>query len=175
MISRATRLSKRRPVARRGFFAALRSQHGIIDLGSILVGVVVTAIVTGAAAASVMVIVPWSEDNAASSAISIVRNAEAGTSARTGQYATMSDLISQGRILRQPSLTAVVGQAGSCYVIASLSSSGTVFYATSRDSSIVSNKSGPVDTSWCAPAPIFSTDASSLGRLASSTRGGAHA
>ena len=59
-----------------GIMAALRSPSGVIDLASIMVGVLVIGIIGGVIAATVFAVIPWSQDEAAKGALDSVRTAE---------------------------------------------------------------------------------------------------
>lgn len=150
------RLSARRTRLRRSFdnlCAALRSEHGVVDLASIMVGVIVTGIMVGAATVSVFVVVPYAQDRSAQSGLDSVRASEMSASARTGKYLSMASMVEQGQAITSLTLKAGVGLNGGCFVASSKSATGTTFYTTSQDESVLSNRAGAVDTSWCVTLP----------------------
>jgi hypothetical protein len=134
--------------------AVLTNQAGVIDLGSIMTGVIVLGILTSAAAAAVMGIVPYSQDEFAKNSLKSVRSAEVSASMRDGKYKDYRQLVDQGHLGENNAFTIGLGDSGSCYVASARSDSGATFYVTSAGSGILNNKAGPVDTSWCTTLPV---------------------
>jgi len=67
-------------------FRSFRNPRGAIDLASIMVGVLVSGIVGSAIAATVTVVVSWSQDEAAKQALDAVNTAESTVLVLGGQY-----------------------------------------------------------------------------------------
>ncbi|WP_139195044.1 hypothetical protein [Curtobacterium sp. MCBA15_001] len=151
LLSRAKRTASARSL--RSTFV---SENGAIDLASIMVGIIVIGLIGGVIAATVFAVIPWAQDNAAKASLASVVTAEnvysglaaspdadnsaslvgASVSTRTvaqaesgKNFATYDQLLDQG-LIGKPSqyLGAATGQDGSCYVAASLSQTGKVFY-----------------------------------------------
>jgi hypothetical protein len=146
----------RNSTPRVGFFGALRSRGGVVDLASVMVGVMLSALLATAATVAVVAVVPWANNDTAVQTIEAVRAAERGTSIRDGVFKDKAALLAEGRLAPLPNVAVGVGASGSCYVIASKSATGTTFYGTSNDGGvIVDDSEGPVNTSWCVTlAPI---------------------
>lgn len=68
--------SARARIQENGVLATLRSTEGVIDLASILVGVLVTGIIAGGILATVFMVVPWAQDEAAKADLAAVNQAE---------------------------------------------------------------------------------------------------
>jgi type II secretory pathway pseudopilin PulG len=133
----------------------LRSSRAAIDLMSIMVGIIVIGIIGGVIAATVFAVIPWAQDNAAKQSLQAVKIAEdvySGfkaspngnssaslvNSARTtvaradakANYGTYQQLVEQKLLQEKDTVGADVGADKSCYVAASLSETGKVFYFT---------------------------------------------
>jgi type II secretory pathway pseudopilin PulG len=134
------------------------SSRAAIDLASIMVGIIVIGIIGGIIAATVFIVIPWAQDNAAKASIGAVKTAESayrGFSAQKGapgSYGNKEQLVNYdttatdnnaGAItqadggLLQDSDTLLVASATDsdgqpCYSVASHSGSGKTFYATNK-------------------------------------------
>jgi type II secretory pathway pseudopilin PulG len=134
----------------------LRSSRAAIDLMSIMVGIIVLGIIGGVIAATVFAVIPWAQDNAAKQDLQAVKIAEdvysgfqaspesdgsaslvtAASSRSTlradanANYGTYKQLVDKDLIQQKNTVGADAGQDGSCYVAASLSETGKVFYLT---------------------------------------------
>jgi type II secretory pathway pseudopilin PulG len=150
---RSSSRSARTVRSRAGLLGALHSQTGVVDLASVMVGVLVMGVMAGVTLSGVLVAVPYAQDQAAQSDLQTVRTAEASASARSGKYLSMADMVGQGQFVASPTLKAAAGLIGGCYVASSKSGTGTTFYSTSQDETIVSDKAGAVNTAWCVTLP----------------------
>lgn len=146
----------KRRASTRSLRSTFVSENGAIDLASIMVGIIVIGLIGGVIAATVFAVIPWAQDNAAKMALESVKTAEnayAGlaaspdadnsaslVSAATAtpfsfraeagkKFASYDTLLAQNLLPeRSKYVGASTGQDGSCYVAASLSQSGKVFY-----------------------------------------------
>ena len=141
------------PHRRPRLFVALRNEVGIVDLASIMVGVMITAMMLAASIASVFIVVPLAQDRSAQAGLLSVRASEASAGSRNGKYLSMAGLVEQGQAAADPTLKADIGLNGGCFVASARSATGTTFYTTSQDESVLSSEDGPVDTSWCVTLP----------------------
>lgn len=145
----------------RRFRDRLRSTPGVIDLASIMVGVLVVGILGGVITAATFVAVPWTQNEASKQDLIAVRTAEA--TARTlpptsgaGKFVDYDTLVALDLIDPQPERPAVVASAdldGTCYIAAARSGSNDIFYSTSAGPDIHQNRNTQEDldrTSWCA-------------------------
>lgn len=134
---------------------ALKGVGGAIDLASIMVGVIVIGVIAGIIAATVFVVIPWSQDEAAKGSLDAVRTAESVsvTMDDPGQFLDWAGLRTAGRI--QPSSNIAVTVGTSCYIAASKSVTGTTFYTTNKGPQIVNDKAGAPTFSGCdAKLPV---------------------
>ena len=120
--------------------ACLRNDRGAIDLASVMVGVLVLGAISAVIAATVLAVIPWSQDKAAIAALSSVRLAESATRVDAGSFVDMAGLVASGRIEASGSVRVAVGNAGECYISASLSATGTTFFGNSKDAAVVSDE-----------------------------------
>lgn len=70
---------------------AFKNEEGVIDLASIMVGIIVIGLIGGVIAATVFTVIPWTQDNAAKSqleAIHTAQNAHFGLSADPKKQST---------------------------------------------------------------------------------------
>lgn len=82
-------------------FDVFRRSDGVIDLASIMVGVLVLGIIGGLIVATVFAVIPWSQDAAARDALESVGTAESiqfaySTAGGDGHYLTMTGLTTEG-------------------------------------------------------------------------------
>lgn len=154
------RSSLRRPA--RLSIARLRGTAGVIDLASIMVGLLVTAIVGGIVGAALMAVIPWTQDLAAKQSLNAVMVAQATAKMNSGAYADYDVLVSSGLTTNDPKLDAITGMTGKCYVAGARSASGTIFYASSNSSTILDDNAGAPDTTWCNHSEFMFTRATNL-------------
>jgi type II secretory pathway pseudopilin PulG len=164
-------------IKERGILRALR-EDGAIDLASIMVGVLVMAIIGGVIAASVFVVIPWSQDSAAKSALDAVKTAQGiqytmsqGGSTGIGVYVTDENLETNsnasGKPLLQDSDSVSIFVSGSTtdsayYKAISLSATGKAYVITST------NPNTPVEYATLAlanSAPTVTSMAVASGKL----------
>ena len=69
-----------------------RNEHGAVDLGSIMVGVIVIGLIGGVIAATVFAVIPWVQNTAAKHALQSVATAQGAYKASTNTYGSMKDL-----------------------------------------------------------------------------------
>ena len=128
-----------RAVAQRAerFRVALRSARGAIDLASVMVGVLVIGVVGAVIAATLFMVIPWAQDEAAKASLGSVRTSEsvmyASTSAEGApRYGDLGELQSRGLLPQRSdtSLSVLADDAGSCFVGVAQSASGRSFYVT---------------------------------------------
>src|SRR5690554_3620255 len=74
----------------------LSNPRGVIDLASILVGVLVTGIMATGIVATVFAVVPWTQDQAAKQDLAAVRTAQSVAQVKEGTYLTAAQLSANG-------------------------------------------------------------------------------
>ena len=139
--------------------SGLRGADGVIDLASIMVGVVVTAVIGAVLGVGLLGVIPWTQDSAAIQSLNDVRLAQSTAKMNSGSYVDYDQLVSSGLTTLDANLDAVTGLAGKCFIAGSRSASGTVFYTTNQSSAILNNKSGSPDTTWCNSSEFMFTRA----------------
>lgn len=122
----------RNRVRARGFFRLLRDAGGAIDLASIMVGVLVIGIIGGVISATVFAVIPWSQDQAAKTALGSVRTSEGVAKVKESAYLDYENLVGLKYIEESSEVRVGTDAPGSCYVGVSRSSTGKVFYATDK-------------------------------------------
>lgn len=109
-----------------------------IDLASIMVGVIVIGIMAAIILASVFVIIPWSQDEAAKANLISVKDSEKayfGLTANPGpaSYGTKADLKTTGLLPDAPPLDVLTDPGKKCYVgISRSDNAGNKFYVTDK-------------------------------------------
>lgn len=137
----------------------LSNQRGVIDLASIMVGVLVIGAVSSTISASVFGVIPWAQDHATAETLRSVASAEAGHRAKHAVYADTPTLVEDGWIAAGDYLI-TLNPSQDCFVAAAPSPSGATLYRTSESPDIMSDRNGPVDTGSCAPTPKFTPELS---------------
>jgi type II secretory pathway pseudopilin PulG len=155
-------------------FRATVAEHGVIDLASIMVGVIIVGILSAGIVATVFALIPFTQDKAAEQALSAVSTAESvqysfSSGDGAGIYASLEDLNSVNNaadeILLQESNSIFIDTWGvdgiegntddlETYVAYSVSPTGAVF---SVDESGVKNAASalPTDVTYDAETGVF--------------------
>ena len=115
----------------------LSGTRAAIDLASIMVGVLVIGIVGGVIAATVFAIVPWAQDEAAKQDLAAARSAQAVAKVQQDAFLNRAGLAANGLLPAKPSMDIVADAAGTCFIAASTSATGRVFYATQAGPDVV--------------------------------------
>ena len=105
-------------------------ETGLIDLLSIIVGVILIGIAAAGVVATLFQIVPWAQDSTARQSLSAVRTAESTAFAMDHRYASVTDLVAAKRIQDSRTLDAGTDAAGTCFVGISKSATGKIFFIT---------------------------------------------
>ena len=71
---------------RHNLMRGMRKERGAIDLASILVGVLVMGVLGAVIAASVFVVIPWSQDAAAKASLDGVKTAQSVSQVKDGKF-----------------------------------------------------------------------------------------
>ena len=143
----------REQFTRQKFVHAFRGASGVIDLASIMVGVLVIGIIAGVVAATVLAVIPWSQDAAARGNLDAVRTAESVSRAQDGRFLNYADLTTGPGSLLQASPQVAVGTDadGTCYISVATSDSGNLFFGTSKGPGVeqLTDDTPAGATSWC--------------------------
>ena len=130
----------------------LNGATGAIDLASIMVGVLVIGIIGGVIAATVLAVIPWSQDAAARGNLDAVRTAQSVARAQDGKFLDYADLTAGpgARLQTSPKVTVGTNADGTCYVGMSTSDSGNQFFGTSNGPAVeLVTDDTPAATAWC--------------------------
>ena len=139
-----------------------RNEKGAVDLASIMVGVIVLGIVGGIIAASVFVVIPWSQDQAASNNLGAVSTAESvayaqSTANTAGAFESSADLKSGGLLNPSPTVAVETTASGQDYIALSVSTTGKVYAIDSTNTkatyvgNINSDGISTIETNLSAP------------------------
>ena len=148
----ASLLSMRFP----GFARRFRDQSGAVDLASIMVGVIVLGIVSGIIAATVFVVIPWAQDEAAQQSLEAVATAESTAMVDPGGYQTAAELTANQMLPQSASLKVATDAAADCYVALSQSATGKIYWITNEDQTPQLWQTG--DGSSCASVSFTPVD-----------------
>lgn len=132
-----------------GRLRRLFGEHGAIDMVATIVGVIVVGLVAAIGTTAVAVAVPWAQDSSSRADIANVQTAEATALVGTKTYLLMEDLITEKLVQPMRSLAVMLDPDASCYVVAAVSQSGAVFFATSRNDGVREYNSSAADVTWC--------------------------
>ena len=157
----------REQFTRQKFVHAFRGASGAIDLASIMVGVLVIGIIAGVVVATVLAVIPWSQDAAARGNLDAVRTAQSVARAQDGGYIDYQDLIASGYIHAFNKVDAVTDTDGTCYIAVAKSDSGSVFFSTSRGPTVSEyTEATPAEaTSWCVSNVTLNAAIDGIGGL----------
>lgn len=148
-INRAAASRKRLELVKEKGLRRYLSEHGAIDLASIMVGVIIIGIIGAVIAASVFTIIPWSQDKAASQNLDAVKTAESVTFAKSsdngnGKYlpgtaAAGTDSLESVKLLKPSDTVAVTTlNGGADWVAVSVSpATGHLYAVKGSDGAIV--------------------------------------
>lgn len=136
----------------KSFKALFQNEDGAVDLGSIMVGVIVTGIIGAVVAATVFAVIPWSQNNAAKSQLDTVDTAEntyrglaignsgdvyASYDGTTNIVSSPSNVLLSKGIQGLTVKTGTNSTGAACYVASIVSASGTTFYSTNTSKASV--------------------------------------
>ena len=130
----------------------LNGATGVIDLASIMVGVLVIGIISGVIAATMFAVIPWAQDAAARGNLDAVRTAQSVARVQDGKFLDYADLTAGPGARLQTSRKVTVGTNadGTCYIGVATSDSGNQFFSTSKGPEVeLITESTPVATAWC--------------------------
>ena len=141
-----------------------KNEHGAVDLGSIMVGVIVIGLIGGVIAATVFAVIPWVQDRAAQQSLQSIITAQGAHKVTTGDFGSIRDLTSRNLLEGEAgSLTVSIDESlcveaireGQDYIATVKSASGKYF-------SVSSNESKPTETSninqTCFSNMVFTID-----------------
>jgi len=155
------------PPMKGGLKRRLRQTSGVIDLASIMVGVIIAGILSTGIVATTFALVPFSQDAAAEQALDSVKTAEgaAFVSGEPNRYLNMDGLVA-GEWIQASSRVGVETNAdGTCFAAMSHSETGNQFWTDNTTAEILPYVDG-TSTSPCADLAAMS------GSLTSANPGG---
>ena len=127
-----TALTHRRRQRQRGIRSLLLDRSGVVDLGSVVVGVVVTSILSLGVTATVFGVIPWSQDNAAQQSVATVSSAQGVASNKSGRFLSGDGLVAGGYLQKGSAFATDTDGQGDCFVTVATSGSGKVFYNSNK-------------------------------------------
>ena len=134
---------------------ATHNTKGVIDLASIMVGVVVSSIVAGVLSVSLLTIVPGIRDDSAKQQVEGIRTAQNNFQATTGVFGSAEALLNGGYLQGSSKATVSLVSSGQCYIASVVSDTGKSFYITSNDLAVTELPSGAVaPTTITCTAPV---------------------
>ena len=151
----STRTSPRSAVHRRrtAIRRRLHGATGMIDLASIMVGVLIIGIIGGVIAATMFAVIPWAQDAAARGNLDAVRVAQSVSRAQDGKFLDYENLTAGpgARLQTSPKVTVGTNADGTCYVSVATSDSGNLFFGTSKGPGVeqLTGDTPPEATNWC--------------------------
>jgi hypothetical protein len=144
----------------------LKSEAGVINTASALIGVGVMTVISGVAASSASSLIPMAQDSAAQQNASQVGTAQGLARIMDGHFTDLAGLESGGylpayRAASGPRrFAARAGSAGTCFVVISRSATGKQFFVTDL---IAAPEPLTADTeTGCLPGPQVQAMAASL-------------
>lgn len=117
------------------FRSRLRSTSGIIDLASVMVGMIVLGIVSSIATVSILGVVRFSQDETAQGNVHATRTSELAARVAAREFLPVANLIAGGYAISRPTLTVSTDANRTCYLAVSASKTGTVYFGSSASKS----------------------------------------
>lgn len=127
----------------------LRNEKALIDLGSIMVGVIVLGIMSAIVGATIFAIIPWVQDNNAKQALSALTVAQNGFDQVNGNYGNYTTLTNQKLAPSSPLLCAATYNNSQGYILGSKSLTGKIFVKSTANPDVhilQPNESGCMDS-----------------------------
>lgn len=109
----------------------LKSSRGVIDLATIMTGVVITGLLTGGTAAVFLGLIPWMQDSTAQASLSTLSLAQSSSMQAYDQYSDTAGLVKLGVI--QASSDYCTQPVGDTYISYARGGSGRIFTVTGTD------------------------------------------
>jgi sugar lactone lactonase YvrE len=115
------------------FKRRLRHTNGVIDLASIMVGVIIIGVISAGIVASTFTLIPFTQDRAAMQELDSVRTAEGAAFVQDdpNRYRDMEALVADGWIQASDSVAVGVDADGTCFAAMSLSATGNKYWSDS--------------------------------------------
>jgi Tfp pilus assembly protein PilE len=115
----------------------LHSEKGVFDLGSIMVGVIITGILAAVAGVSFVVVIPWFQANAVKNDLSAVRIAETSSRQDLSMYSSYPDLVSSNYMSQRKNPVCVsLTNGNKTYAAFSKAPNGDVYTLSSTDDTV---------------------------------------
>jgi len=136
----------------------LRQTDGVIDLASIMVGVIIVGILSTGIVATTFALIPFTQDASAKQAIDSVRTAEgaAYVSEHPNRYLAMDALVAGEWIQASNKMAVETDVDGTCFVALSHSATGNQFWTDNSNPDVDPYVAG-TSTSDCADLATMST------------------
>jgi len=145
------------PPMKGGFKRRLRQTSGVIDLASIMVGVIIVGVLSTGIVATTFALVPFSQDAAAEQALDSVKTAEgaAYVSGQPNRYLNMDGLVAGDWIQASSRVGVETDADGTCFAAMSHSETGNQFWTDNTTAEILPYVDG-TSTSPCADLAAMS-------------------
>ena len=132
----------------------LHSQRGAADLASVMVGVIVTGILSTMVVGLVTQSALLSQTENTARDLRAFASVQQAAAAAEGKYLTVDELVDGHYIGSEPTVSVVLPANGSCYVAAAEAPNGTVYYLTSESGRVHRAGARAAEvTAWCAAFP----------------------
>jgi hypothetical protein len=129
----------------KSFRQTFTSEKGVIDLPSIITGVIITGILAAVVSASLIVVIPWFQTNAAKDDLTAVQVAETTARQDSGQYASYNNLTGKNYLTpRDQKICIQVLNGGSDYEAFVRAANNKVWRLTSATTGVAANPKAPV-------------------------------
>lgn len=115
----------------------LKSEKGVIDLPSIITGVILTGILASVVTVTFVAVIPWFQNNAAKDSLAAVQVAQTSARQDFGMYDTYPNLVSSNYMVnRDDEICIQLRASNSEYSAFARSASGAVFVLTSETDAV---------------------------------------
>lgn len=119
--------------------SAIYNEKGIVDLGSIMVGSLISAILAGIMAVAIIGVIKGGAAKSAKQQVAAAVLAEKSYFAENDSYGAFADLNAESLIPNTPTtLCVTVGTANSTYLIAAKATDGRIYQTTNTDPTNIS-------------------------------------
>jgi type II secretory pathway pseudopilin PulG len=116
--------------------SCFRKTDGVIDLASVMVGILVMSIVASIATVSVVGVLRFSENENAKGAVHIARTSELSARIAAREFLPTAELVAAGYSVSSPSLVIETNANRTCYVAVAASATGVVYFGTSQNKTV---------------------------------------
>ena len=122
--------------------SVFRNEKGLVDLGSVMVGSVIAAILAAGAGVAIIGVIRASENNTAKEKVNVAVLSEKSYFTQNDIYGAKQALVTSNLLNDDPNICVTTDATNTTYKIASRTNSGKIYYTTSDTKGVITTETG---------------------------------